>query len=287
MGASSSRVIASVRVRMAGFDTRAVTVAGATLAFLGCCLFVLHAEGGFESLKLAEDEVVAEAPALPKAALKAVISAGRKAKAPGLYKDPVIGPKFKKDLNDKASKKWPAPVGTLQKNCIALKAYSYTIQDAAIDAGMSEMGVVYNLVRAMAPTPNPEKKNMSPAECEAQFEKFVAKTKADFKTPGSLPLKELGAIENSMKKTKSGLLVTVHVDNKKLVVLNGQKLGLSEVRAMVHIPELATERSNIADMLQSMQGTYDSVMQSIEAEPDKTRTLDLKDEEDLIKWKGK
>jgi hypothetical protein len=260
---------------------RAVTVTGATLAFLGCCLFVMHAENSplqFESVKLSQgaDAVVAEDnddkfPKLSPAELKAVMKEGRKAVPPRLYKDPEFGPGFDKDGKKIVPAFKPLTFTRLEKNCLALKAYSYTVADAVVDAGFNEMGVVYNLLMAMVPTPDPiesgKKMNMSPKDCVKQYKGFVKATHAKFHTKDSLPLDQLSAIRHSMEGD-GGLLTIVKHDGAHYITLDGKKIGLATLKALSDVKDLDALQADVYHMLNTLKGKYQAVIDTIPTAPE-------------------
>merc|ERR1711970_1234737 len=99
MGASliARRGHKRLQENMAWSDMRAVTVTGATLAFVGCCLFVMHSENAslkFESVKLWEETTAAEQ--LPKSLAEAAAKVGQRAKAPKVEADQVVEEKTDK-----------------------------------------------------------------------------------------------------------------------------------------------------------------------------------------------
>lgn len=265
---------------MAFSDSRAIVVTVATLALVGCCLFVLHAEDittKFESVKTDVNKVLKESEK------SAAAAAGAAAQAPKGFLDKENKPKWHETpAPAPGSKTWVAH-GKLQHNCVALKAYAYNVADGLAETSFKDLGVVYNLLMAMIPTPDPKKDNSTPLDCANEYKKFVAKTSSAFPAEDSLPVKMLGSIQDAMEGGK-GLLVTVHKKNANYIVLNGQKLGLNDLTALTHIKGMMALQDNVFNFLRTMKGSYGGVAASIEHA--KVQTLSAADAKILKAWKG-
>lgn len=262
---------------------RAVTIAGATLALLGCCLFVMHAEDAsmFESLKLGANPNAV----LGEAEKKAAMAAGNIAQAPKLFKDPEIGPNFK---GGKAKAgKTHGKYGKLATNCLALKAYSYVVADGVIESSFKDLGIVYNLLRAMTPTADPKKDNMSPVDCVKQYKGFVSTTEKMYTEKDSLPIKQLGAITHSMEKG-GGILITLKKKDAKVITVNGKKLGLIDMKALSNLKGITALQSEVFHMLDKIEGGIgNGIANSIEHAKEDANLLNQAQEKALEGWNGK
>lgn len=180
------------------------------------------------------------------------------------------------------AKTWVAH-GPLQRNCVALKAYAYTVADGIAEEDFKDLGVVYNLLMAMIPTADPQKDNSTPLDCANEYKKFVDKTRSAFKTEDSLPIKMLGAIQDAMEGGK-GLLVSVHKKNANYIVLNGKKLGLSELTAFAKLKGMMALQDNVFNFLRTMKGHYGGIAAKIEHAT--KETLSAADAKILAAWPG-
>jgi len=269
---------------------RAVTVTGAALAFVGCCLFVMHTENAsfqVESAKLWE-----EASGLPAAMKRAAQKAGDAARGPVVKASPtvadgvhaVVGESKVKSTKWAAPReKWAAAHGHLETNCLALKAFAYVANDEILDSSFKQLGVTYDLLRAVTPSAKPEEDNMSPKDCVKQYKGFVAATKAKYKLDDSLPEMQLKAIEHSMEQD-GGILILPKVNDaaKKVITIDGKKIGLG-LTAAIKVGVKA-DQADVFQMLNSMKGSYHAVAMSIKVQEN---GLDKADSEGLEAWNGK
>lgn len=262
---------------------RAITVTGATLALVGCVLFVMSTENGLDTIKESVDKI------LPESDMKEAIKIGDAAKGPVVKPSEVITPKTAKSghLVQPGEKVFPQPKGKLQNNCLALKAFAYTTMDATIDAGFKNMGVTFNLLRALTPSADAKKDNVTPVDCVKQFQAFVSATKKQFPLKDAVPRMQLGAITHFMEHD-GGILVNVKMGDKKVITIDGKKVGLSDHKAAIaHLKDMAPMKSEVLHTMQTMKGSYTVSLGSIEtAEDDQHNKLTIKQEEALDHWDG-
>lgn len=267
---------------------RAISVVGASLALIGCCLFVMHSES-VESVKLGK---------LPPALAALAAKAGDRAKGPAIHASPEIGggsadavvpehaDKAVLGVHAKNPEGWAKPKTRLQSNCVALKAYAYTVEDEAIDLGSKDLGITYDLLRAMTPTADPKKTNLTPEDCVKEFDAFAEATAKKYPLEDSIPHKELKSIKAAMKG--KGLLITMKEDNKKIISIDGVKLGFSSHRVISNLKGMDPMQSEVLHMLSTMKGTFDKhvVATAVSGEVEADAGLDKADSEELEHWDG-
>lgn len=276
---------------------RAISVVGASLALVGCCLFVMHSENAslsFESTKLSEDDSAASRWSLPKSLKEAAKKAGDAARSPVLHVSPTIGAgsehtvveeKKHDAVEGQNPEKWVKPVGRLQANCLALKAYAYTVQDTVIDDGFKDLGVTYDLLRAMTPTGKATRANMTPKDCVKQLKAFVEAMKEEYPLKDSIPHMEVRAIEHNMKR--KGILLNTKMGNKKVLTVDAVKVGLGKHKVIAEMKGMAPMKGEVMHTLSGMEGTYDAaVAGSMGAEVQDAPHLDTADGEALVRWDG-
>jgi len=222
------------------FNVRLAVSAAATLAFLGCCVFVtintdLTVLGGAETIMES-----ASAPKLPPALKAAAEAIGRQAEPPKVVPNKEIDTTVKstppltplKTLPN--GKKFPKELTVQKKNCMHLKAWSCAVSDEAYDKSERNLGFVKGLIEAMCPG-KMTSDNVTPDACLAQLDTFYAKVKAE--QDELISQAQLAQFAAAMKKPKGVLTINKYkqvkpsglgYEEKERVLLDTKEMGLTD-----------------------------------------------------------
>jgi hypothetical protein len=187
-------------------------------------------------MKLSADAVVAEDGNGAAAGLTAeekaeVLKEGDKAKAPCQSMDqegcedevvsPNIGMEDDKDVSPGDKPEFPKPEGTLEKNCMQVKVYAYSVADSLDDVEDGGAGPVKEFLQCMAPMPMTAA-NVVPEACAEQIQKCTENM------DGDLPTKINHALQASMNMGNGILKKVIDPKEGHVVELDWEALGLDE-----------------------------------------------------------
>lgn len=222
---------------------RSIIAALATVAFVGCCVFVISTDSSRGQELIRAPLHINDGTIVPKgdsAIYKEAKEAGREAEAPKDFVDPSVPPSYdgevsvdtsvtgsadsaespgspgasgspsleepalvKDPVSGKPVPRWPTPVSKLEENCMIAKAFAYANADKLFESNHLELGESFQLLKSLAPEPRTND-NMIPSGCVAQWNDFVAKA-SKRSTTDPVAKSQLAAIEDSMSEG-SGIL---------------------------------------------------------------------------------
>jgi len=277
---------------------RIATAVVATLAFVGCCVYVVGTGNGLPQDLVKE----AKAELTPAEHEKAEL-AGEHAEAPQIHTDSETEPTSIADGNDGDYEDaaddvvtMPAPQGKLQRNCMEAKEYFYVVQDEFDDLDNREGdlgGALVSLIEALAPATMDET-TMTPAACEAQFDHWH--TGCQNEPQDSVIAVQCAAIHAAF--TNAGGVthkITRHDaahHGAQMITINGAAAGLTDAHALdgLHLDATMQSMVDIANEMHQ-KFTHDETKSSEQQESNDEQaahkdTLTEAQEDAIKAWNG-